>query len=67
MTMAMFTHKDRKRDDEMSLRDALAEAEAHPDLSRLYESPPDEPGKPEAVNLELDEPYSTGVRRRDSF
>ena len=28
---------------------------------------PEEKGKPEAVNLERDEPVSTGVRRRDSF
>lgn len=50
---------------ERTIKDAIREAEEEPGAKRLRESPPDEPGKPEAVNLEREEPVSTAARKRD--
>lgn len=53
---------------EKTLSEGIREAEAHPHGEHLRkDTTPDEPGKPEAVNLERDEPVTTAARRRDAF
>lgn len=56
----------RAADAEKTLREGIAEA-AGSHGEHLREDTPDEPGKPEAVNLERDEPVTNAARRRDSF
>lgn len=52
---------------EKTLTEGIIEAAGDPSGARLSDSTPDEPGKPEAVNLERDEPVTTAARRRDTF
>lgn len=58
---------ERRKGNPKSIEQGIAEAEADDSGEHLYEETPDEPGKPEAVNLERDEPVTTAARRRDSF
>ena len=51
---------------EKTIRDGIREAEEEGE-AHLREDTPDEKGKPEAVNLEREDPVSTAARRRDSF
>lgn len=51
---------------EKTIRDGIREAEKEGD-DHLREETPDEPGKPEAVNLEREEPVTNAARRRASF
>lgn len=55
------------RKKEKSIREGVREAEREPSAKRLREDTPDEKGRPEAVNLERDEPITTAARRRDEF
>lgn len=50
-----------------TITEAIRDAEERPAEERLEEEAPEEKGKPEAVNLERDEPVSTAARRTDSF
>lgn len=50
-----------------SIEDGLEEAAEDPTGEHLRDDTPEEKGKPEAVNLERDEPITTAARRRDSF
>ena len=69
--MSIFRRKSRIRQDERAeektLTEGILEAETVPAEARLPRGPPDEPGKPEAVNLEREDPVTTAARRRDSF
>lgn len=51
--------------DDPTIREKIRHAS--PDGSHLEEETPDEPGIPEAVNLERDDPVTNAARRRDSF
>lgn len=50
--------------DEKNIREAIHEAEADPVGHLRKDDTPSEPGKPEAVNLEREEPVTTAARRR---
>lgn len=52
---------------EKTLTEGIIEAQSDPTGTRLSDSTPDVPGKPEAVNLERDEPVTNAARRRDAF
>ena len=54
-------------DDEKTLKEGVREAERDPSAKRLRKSGSDEKGKPEAVNLEREEPVTDAARRRDAF
>lgn len=47
------------------IREKIRETSA--DGSHLREDTPDEPGLPQAVNLEREHPVSSAARRRDEF
>lgn len=55
------------RNDEKSLKEGVREAQERPASERLHEETPEQPGKPDAVNLERKEPVTTAARRRDAF
>lgn len=55
------------RKDAKTIKEAIREADERPAEERLEEGAPEEKGKPEAVNLEREEPVSTAARRTDSF
>lgn len=55
----MIMHE-RSDEDTPSEREVRRKLDAHPEGH-------EEKGKPEAVNLEREEPVSTGARRKDSF
>ena len=50
-----------------SIEDGVEEAAVDETGEHLRDDTPDEKGKPEAVNLERDEPITNAARRRDSF
>ncbi len=58
--------EERRKGNPKSIEDGIEEAAAS-DGKHLRDDTPEEPGKPEAVNLERDEPITTAARRRDSF
>lgn len=59
----MFTMFKDDEKQEKSIREAIREADRDP-VGHLSEDTPDEPGKPEAVNLERQEPITNAARRR---
>ena len=58
---------ERRKGNPKSLNEGIVEAAADDAGEHLRDDTPDEPGKPEAVNLEREEPVSNAARRRDSF
>ena len=59
--------EERGKGNPKSIEDGIAEAADDDTGERLRENTPDEPGKPEAVNLEREEPVTNAARRKDSF
>jgi len=50
-----------------SIKEGVREAALDESGAHLRDDTPDEKGKPEAVNLEREEPVTNAARRRDSF